>query len=120
MSYDRDDVQAAEALHAHLAKTPIYELLLQYAELIDKRLSAMDTVDSEVYDFFHKAWENRDIIPMDIAIRKINDLTEFSTPTLTEVITTASNTFEPNNCSVMIELIKIYRWPRNRSKVLSL
>lgn len=52
MSYDRDDVQAAEALHAHLAKTPIYELLLQYAELIDKRLSAMDTVDSEVYDFF--------------------------------------------------------------------
>ncbi|MFV7710366.1 hypothetical protein [Shewanella algae] len=118
MTYDKDDVQAAEALHAHLAKTPIYELLLQYAELIDKRLDAMDTVDGEVDDFFHKAWESRDIIPMDIAIRKINDLTAFNTPTLTEVITTVSSTFEANNCPVMIQLTKQYQWPRSKSKTL--
>ncbi|MBO2604273.1 hypothetical protein I6M34_14395 [Shewanella algae] len=118
MSYDRDDVQAAEALHAQLAKTPIYELLLQYAELIDKRLDAMDTVDGEVYDFFHKAWDSRDIIPMDIAIHKINEETTFETPTLTDVIIAASSSFNASSYPLFVQLHKTYNWPKSSSKTL--
>ena len=118
MTYDKDDIAAAEALHGQLAKTPIYELLLQYAYLIDKRISSMKDIQADVYSFFRKAWDNRDIIPMDIAIRKINDLTALNTPTLTEVITAASSTFEANNCLVMIQLTKQYQWPRSKSKTL--
>ncbi|HDS1200793.1 TPA: hypothetical protein QD004_000040 [Shewanella algae] len=118
MTYDKDDIAAAEALHRQLAKTPIYELLLQYAYLIDKRISSMKDIQADVYSFFRKAWDSRDIIPMDIAIHKINEETTFETPTLTDVIIAASSSFNASSYPLFVQLHKTYNWPKSSSKTL--